>query len=189
MSQHNRVEFTIDNYDKPKVLAFVECTSTGISFGQAKRFVFTDYSLPEPSENYERTTIHKDGNLVTHLAFADNLVEQKSPLGQWNHEMSFMREFYDVGLSEAYLPNPKTDARTKLVAVQLNHLECQIWFAVVPSLEREIVDKLEWFEHPQVQCWRLKNSWPTVIVGISNLKEVSEMIAIESMGIDYRYIN
>ena len=188
MSQYNRVEFTIAIYDKPKVLAFVECTSTGISFGQAKRLVFTDYSLPEPSENYEQTTIHKDGKMVTHFAFADNLVEQRPPLGQWSYAMSFMREFYDVGLSESYLPNPKSGAKTKLVAVQLVNPECRIWFAVVPSLQKEIVDELEWFEHPLVQCWKLKNSWPIVIIGISNVKEVSELTTIESVGSDYRHI-
>ena len=189
MSQYSRVEFTIDNYANPKVLAFVECTSTGISFGQAKRFVFVDYSLPEPSENYERTTIHKDGKVVTHLALAENLVEQRLPLDQWRYAMSFTREFYDVGLSESYLPNPKSDARTKLVAVQLERLECKIWFAVVPSIEKDIVDQFEWFEHPLVQCWKLKNSWPIVVIGISNVKEVRELITMESVGLDYRHIH
>ena len=235
----NRVEFTIDNYNNTKVLAFVECTATGISFGQAKRFVFTDYSVPEPSENYERTTIHRDGEVVTHFAFADNLVEQKPPLAQWpgamsftrefydvglsepseNYErttihrdgevvthfafadnlveqkpplaqwpgaMSFTREFYDVGLSEEYLPNPKSDKRTKLVAVQLKRLECKIWFAVVPSLEQDIVNLFEWFDHPKVQCWQLNDSWPVVVIGISNVEDVQGLITIHSVGIDYR---
>ena len=182
----NRVEFTIDQYDYTKVLAFVECTATGISFGQAKRFVFKDYSVPEPSENYERTTIHRDGEVVTHFAFADNLVEQKPPLAQWPGAMSFTREFYDVGLSEEYLPNPKSDKRTKLVAVQLKRLECKIWFAVVPSLDQDIVNLFEWFDHPKVQCWQLNDSWPVVVIGISNVEDVQGLITIHSVGIDYR---
>ena len=147
LGMFNRVEFTLDHYANTKVLAFVECTSTGISFGQAKRFVFTDYSLPEPSENYECTTIHRDGKMVTHFAFADNLIEQKSPLANWTSAMSFEREFYDVGLSEEYLPNPKSDKRTKLVAARPKHLACKIWFHRLTQISLNILygSTILWF--------------------------------------------
>ena len=186
MSQYNRVEFTMGRVDKPKVLAFVECTWTGISFGQPKRFIFTDYTPPDPSENYERTTIHKDGKVVAHFNFMDNTVEQRAQLDRWSHSMCFTREFYDVGMSDSYLANPKSNSRTKVVAVQLIHPECKIWFAVVPSLQKDVVDNFEWFAHPAVQCWRLSDSWPVIVIGISNVKQVQGLITLDSVGLDYR---
>ena len=94
----------------------------------------------------------RTGKVVTHFAFADNLVEQKPRLAQWDWCdglcARILRLGLDVGLSEAYLPNPKSDKKTKLIAVQLKRLECKIWFAVVSSLQKDFADSFEWFDHP-----------------------------------------
>ena len=187
MTQYERVEFIIEISGQSKVLAFVECTtSAGISFGQPKRLVFTDYSITGP-DNYERTTIHKDGKLVTHFNLMDNWACQKTPLAQWNRTMSFTREFYDVGgLSLSYLEDLRPKPKRKLVPVQLNGLECSIWFAVAPSMQQDDVSHLEWLKVPQVQCWTLSDNWPIVIVGISNLASpTGQLIEISSVGLDY----
>ena len=186
--QYERVEFVIEICGQSKVLAFVECTtSAGISFGQPKRLVFKDYKITG-RDNYERTTIHKDGRLEAHFNLMENWNCQTTPLEQWNRTMSFSREFYDVGgLSLSYLEDLKPKPKRKVVQVQLNSLECRIWFAVAPSAEQDDVSCLEWLNVPQVQCWMLSDNWPAVIVGISNLVEpVNELIEIESVGWDYR---
>ena len=188
MPQFNRVEFITEISSQSKVLAFVECTtSAGISFGQPKRLVFNDYEI-KGRDNYERTTIHKDGRLEAHFNLKGNWNCQTTPLAQWNRTMSFNREFYDVGgLSLSYLEDLKPKPKRKVIQVQLNSLECEIWFAVAPSTEQDDVSCLEWLNVPQVQCWMLSDNWPVVIVGISNLVEpVNGLIEIESVGWDYR---
>ena len=105
MSQFNRVEFVTDINNESKVVAFVQCTGAGISFGQPKVLSFTDYPI-SGADNFERTTIHKDGKVVWHFNLMNNILDQKPPLAQWNCISEHRREFYDAGLSESYLPDP-----------------------------------------------------------------------------------
>lgn len=188
MTQFNRVEFVTEISGESKVIAFVECTTgAGISFGQPKRFIIKDYKV---ADNYERTTVHKDGRLENHFNLMENRNYQTTPLAQWNHTMSFNREFHDEGgLSLSYLEDLKPKRKRKVIPIQLNSLECKIWFAVAPSIEQDDDIGLEWLNVPQVQFWVLSDNWPVVIVGISNLvKPVNELIEIESVGWDYREI-
>ena len=187
MTQYNKVEFVFQISDVSKVLAFVECARRTISFGQPKTFGFTDYKLPNPRDNYERTTIHRNGEIIDHFNLMDNSESQSTPLAEWNRVMYFTREFYDVGeLSLSYLPDVQPDARTKQVPIQLQSLECKIWFAVVPSIDAEVIDRFTWFHVPEVQCWTLSDNWPIVIVGISNLANpTGHLTEVNSVGRDY----
>ena len=180
MTNFNRVEFTVDIYDEPKVLAFIQCTRTGISVGHPKRLIFTDHPIEGP-DNYERRTIHRDGRIAHHL-FTGRLEERTVPLAEWNRVMTCSWEFYDVGLSGSYLPGP-SDSDTEDIPVQLQSPECGIWFAVLPSLD----DEIPLLSLPSTNRWVLSDCWPLVVVGISNVMDASdELTEIHSVGLDFR---
>jgi hypothetical protein len=200
--QYNRVEFTSDLGLGEVVIAFVDFSVGGISFGIPHHVRILEGTPEEPSddvaiEEYERITIHADGKVVTHWALPPGS-ELKAPwdkimnpLSAWDAPWS-MRE----GLSWApdYIkftshyytkPKPLSHQRCSRVSVVFedNAKDSAIFFAVVkPTSSLNQVQRIIPFGG---QVYVLNSGWPWVLVAISNVK-TPQIVKLASVGRDYR---
>lgn len=93
---YSRVEFAADLGLGPFVSAFVDFSSQGISFGGPPINIQIYGGTPDDKSQkvevgeFQRTTVHADGKVVTHLATSAHLQEladfdqNTPPLAQWD---------------------------------------------------------------------------------------------------------
>ena len=197
---YRRLELVFDIGQGLRVLAFVDFSSH-ISFGIPKVYQFTDYAIKPRSENYERITMHKNGQVKTHFPLAQRLSPQwdgkYSALANWNRPWTMLEEVYWGSQNPSvrdYLAKPK-DIRTSpdTLAVPLTFPKgveaTQIRFSILPSLGiamAEVSAIAPGIRDPTFCTWILVDSWPYVIISIRNPLKTRQCVELKFVGRDYR---
>ena len=201
--KHTRVEFTADIGFGRFVLAFVDFSSQGISFGAPPYNVQIYEGTPEEKldklaiSNYQRVTVHADGRVETHLPTPiaplqlEEFDQDKPPLAQWGKPWSRRFEFMwapdHIALFKPWLAKPKPSTHLTCRNVQVEfHTQAMstVVYVCVASPGTDVKDLA-----PMIPCdgqlWSLTGGWPWVLVQMSNVKSpVSEQLS--TVGRDYR---
>lgn len=193
---YRRLEFVFDIGQEPKVLAFIDF-SQHISFGIPKFYQFTDFAIRPSSENYERITIHKDGNIRTHFPLAQNFLAPWDgpypPLAKWDRSWSMKEELnwgsqYPQSIRN-YLTKPQA-GRSDTCQLQLTFPqgveETIVVFSLFHSLDIDIEQAPPEIRSPSFCTWVLVDSWPYVLVSVANLGIIQQCIQLKSVSRDYR---
>ena len=200
---HRRVEFTTDIGFGSFVLAFVDFSSQGISFGAPPYNVQIYGGTPDEKSDklaiseYQRVTVHADGRVETHLPTSVVLVQleefdqDQPPLAQWGNPWSKRFEFTwaldHIEFSRPWLAKAKPIADSTCLNVQVEfdpEAVSTVMYICVASPETDVANLA-----PMIPCdgqlWPLKGGWPWVLVQMSNVKSpVNEQLG--TVGRDYR---
>ena len=201
-AMHKRVEFTADLGSGPIVAAFVDFSSQGISFGVPYNVQIRKGTPEDPSPDlaireYQRVTVHTDGNVETHLPTPipvpelEEFDQDMAPLAQWGDP--FYRRFELVWASDhiAFMqgwlakPKPSTHSTCLKVEVCFNHsaVSTVVNICVLnPGMDvNDVVPTIRC----DVQSWFLTGGWPWVLVQMSNM-ECPGTDQLATVGRDYR---
>ena len=193
---YRRLEFVFDIGQGPKVLAFIDF-SQHISFGIPKSYQFTDFTIQPSSENYERITIHRNGEIKTHFPLAQNFRApwdgQYLPLAKWDRPWSLKEELYwGSQYSQSirnHLAKPKA-SRSDTCQLHLTFPqkveETTVMFSLFHSLGVGMKQAPPEIHNPSFCTWALVDSWPYVLVSLANLGIIRQCIQLKSVGRDYR---
>lgn len=181
----------------PRVLAFVECTPVGVSFGLPKVYRFDDYTIIPGCENYERITVHLRGNVKTHWPLAQGYElpwdkEAQPHLKDWNKVWMIREETgWAPGLERKLLG--RWSAKAKVGDPNVEAIEVRfpravqrtvVTFCLLDSEERLAEIKI-----PQdVAYWILEDSFPIVLVTVSGPKIAPYAEELVGIGRDYRTV-
>ena len=200
---HRRVEFTADIGFGSFVMAFVDFSSQGISFGAPPYNVQIYEGTPEEKSDklaicgYQRVTVHADGRVETHLPTPIPLLQleefdqDQPPLAQWGNPWFRRFEFTwasdHIVFSQPWLAKPKPSTTSTCLNVQVEfHPEAvrTVVYVCVVSPETDVKNLA-----PMIPCdgqiWSLTGGWPWVLVQMSNLKYPGSD-QISTVGRDYR---
>ena len=200
---HRRVEFTADIGFGSFVMAFVDFSSQGISFGAPPYNVQIYGGTPDKKSDklaiseYQRVTVHADGRVKTHLPVPVAPVQlaafdqDQPPLAQWGNPWSKRFEFIwtpdHIKASCPWLAEPKpiTDLTCLNVQVEFDPEEVSTVIYICVASPETDVETLA----PMIPCdgqlWSLTGGWPWVLVQMSNVRSpVSEQLS--TVGRDYR---
>ena len=200
---HRRVEFTADIGFGSFVMAFVDFSSQGISFGAPPYNVQIYDGTPEEKfdklaiSEYQRVTVHSDGRVETHLPTLvappqlDEFDQDKPSLAQWGSPWSRRFEFSwapdHIAFSRPWLakPKPSTDSTCLNVQVEFHpQAVSTVMYVCVVSPETDVENLV-----PMIPCdgqiWSLTGGWPWVLFQMSNVK-CPGSDQLSTVGRDYR---
>ena len=183
-----RVEFTADLGSGPFVVAFVDFSGQGISFGGPPLNVQIHEGTPDDQSEdlavseYQRVTVHADGRVETHLptsAYVPGLGEldqDKPPLAQWAAPWCRRFEFtWAPGYKELIQPwlakpKPGTHSACRNVPVEFNPEAINTVMHICVVKPSASVSDLSLMIPLPGQLWALTSGWPWVLVHMSNVK-------------------
>lgn len=199
---YTRVEFTADIGFGPVVIAFVDFSSMGISFGRPYNVQIHEGLPEDPMPNlaineYHRVTVHADGRVETHWPSPVTVPELKAfdedtpPLAEW--QSLWCRRFEltwapdHIAFMKPWFTKPKPETHSTCLNVPLD-FKSEVTSSVTKTC---IVNpQLDITDHPLVypgnsHTWFLTGGWPWVTVCISdvNCPGISQLCTV---GRDYR---
>jgi hypothetical protein len=200
--QYTRVEFTANLGFGEVVIAFVDFSSLGISFGVPQNVLIYGGTPEEPSadvviQEYERITVHDDGKVVTHWAQGQGTKvvpswdTTRSPLASWDmpwsmrFELNWTPEYLTFTRGYYTKPKPLTHKTCLKIPVTFeNQAQVNVVrFAVVKPTDD--IRHVQQVIPLQGQVWVLEGSWPWVLVTMSNTKN-PRLVQLTSVGRNYR---
>ena len=200
---YTRIEFTTDIGFGTFVIAFVDFSSQGISFGAPPYNVQIREGTPEDKSDelvlreYERVTVHADGKVVTHLPTLTpipdlkEMDQNKSPLAQWGDPWSRRFEFTWAGDHISFVqpwlakPKPSTHPTCLNVKVEFSpEAVSTVAYVCVVSPVTD-VDDLPLMVPSGGQWWVLTGGWPWVVVQMANVN-CPKIDKLSNVGRDYR---
>ncbi len=196
--KYRRVEFTVDFGDGPVQAAFVDFSSQGISFGVPHNIQIyggtpEDPSPIKPKGEYQRTTVHVDGKVVTHLWPGFNPPQlqdfntDQAPLAQWSSPASWR---FDLDLNPEYRESLWfADARqgdSTCLSIPVSFVSDATGSVVQVCLvnPQSPSDLSEVFPG-EGQLWGLTGGRPWVLVRMSNVDNPG-IVQLSSVGRNYR---
>ena len=199
---YTRVELTTDLGFGPFVVAFVDFSHQGISFGvplnvQIHRGTPDDQSENPDISEYQRVTVHADGKVNIHLPTNANppdlggLDQDKPPLAQWadpwcmQFELSWAPQY--MGPIKPWLakPKPSTHATCRNVPVEFHPEAINTKVRICVAKPDTCLSDLSLMIPDHGQLWTLTRGWPWVLVHMSNVKRPG-IDNLSNVGIDYQ---
>ena len=201
--KYSRVEFTADLGHGPKVIAFVDFSSAGISVNAPPLSVQIYIGTPEDKSNtlaiseFSRVTVHANGMVKTHLPIAQappefGIFDENTPrLAEWEEPWS--RRF-ELDWSEKTMkvigpwlakPKPPSDPKCLTIPVEFTPEAKNSVVGICIASPQSDASKLASLVPLKGQVWCLMGGWPWVIVGMTNAKSLGTNRR-RDVGRDYR---